>query len=128
MSEQRTKTRQRVLKAGTISFDNGTGINCVVRNISADGAALEVESQTGIPSEFNLVIGTGQLSETCRVLWRKTRRLGVVFQPRTVPPCGNDRASESALRPLADPATACIRSYDWLPEHSGPPLAPDLPS
>jgi hypothetical protein len=128
MSEQRTKTRQRVLKAGTISFDNGTGINCVVRNISADGAALEVESQTGIPSEFNLVIGTEQISQICRVLWRKTKRLGVVFQPRMGPPCGNERGSDYALRPLADPAAACIRSYDWLPEHPGPPLAPDLPT
>jgi hypothetical protein len=127
MSEQRTKPRQRVLKAGTISF-NGAGINCVVRNISAGGAALEVESQMGIPSEFNLIVGTEQSSEICTVLWRKTKRLGVVFQPRTAPPCGNDRAAQSALRPLADPAPACIRSYDWLPEHPGPPLAPDLPS
>ena len=36
MSEQRSKTRQRVLKAGTISFNNGAVISCVVRNISVD--------------------------------------------------------------------------------------------
>jgi PilZ domain len=119
MSEQRTKTRQRVLKAGTISF-NGEGINCVVRNISADGAALEVESQAGIPAEFNLVIRTEQFNQICRVLWRKTKRLGVAFQPRVAPPCANDLFS--------DPSAACIRSYDMLPEHPGPPIAPDLPS
>jgi PilZ domain len=121
MSEQRTKTRQRVLKAGTISLKNGAGINCVVRNISADGAALEVESQAGIPSEFNLVIGTEQFSEICRVLWRKTKRLGVEFQPR------RPVALDPSLGILADPSAACIRSYDMLPEHPGPPLAPDFP-
>ena len=124
MSEQRSKTRQRVLKAGTISFNNGAVISCVVRNISVDGAALEVESQAGIPPEFSLVIRTEQFSENCQVRWRKSKRLGVVFQPRQTQSCGVDHALDA----LADPSAACIRGYDMLPEHPGPPLAPELPS
>jgi hypothetical protein len=79
MSEQRNHLRQRVLKAGTIAFD-GSGIDCVVRNISATGAALEVESQLGIPPLFQLVISAERFSQRCRVLWRKEKRIGVVFE------------------------------------------------
>jgi PilZ domain len=51
--ERRAKLRQRVLRAGTIEFD-GNSIDCVVRNISATGAALDVSSRLGIPHEVTL--------------------------------------------------------------------------
>jgi hypothetical protein len=79
MNEQRDSRRQRVLKPGTIAF-NGSGIDCVVRNISVTGAALEVESHSGIPPTFDLIM-PGKFSERCRVLWRKDKRIGVVFEP-----------------------------------------------
>jgi PilZ domain len=80
MIEHRECRRQRVLKAGTITF-NGSGINCLVRNISITGAALEVENQSGIPESFNLVIAPGNFIERCHVLWRRNKRIGVVFVP-----------------------------------------------
>lgn len=80
MNEQRDSRRQRVLKSGTIAF-NGSGIDCVVRNISVTGAALEVESHSGIPPTFDLIIAPEKFSERCRVLWRKDRRIGVIFEP-----------------------------------------------
>lgn len=43
MDNKRTAPRHRVLKAGTIEFGGG-GISCTVRNLSASGAALDVES------------------------------------------------------------------------------------
>ena len=79
LSEKRAQHRNRVLKAGTIVF-KGSSIDCVVRNISAAGAALEVESQIGIPPSFYLVILADQVKKRCRVLWRKERRLGVAFE------------------------------------------------
>ena len=55
MDDNRSTQRQNVIKAGTISFD-GSGIDCLVRNMSVGGANLEVESQIGIPNSFDLVI------------------------------------------------------------------------
>src|SRR5439155_9293723 len=55
LDEKRGTQRQPILKAGTISFD-GSGIDCLVRNMSDEGANLEVESQIGIPNSFDLVI------------------------------------------------------------------------
>ena len=41
MLEKRTTNRNRVFKAGTIEFGGG-GIDCTIRNVSNDGAALDV--------------------------------------------------------------------------------------
>jgi hypothetical protein len=53
MDENRGTQRQKVIKAGTISFD-GSGIDCLVRNMSVGGANLEVESQIGFLVHLNL--------------------------------------------------------------------------
>ena len=77
--EKRTTPRSRILKSGTISFDLAAGIDCVVRNISDEGACLEVTSPLGIPDEFTLVIKSDNLLRTCQIVWRSARRIGVRF-------------------------------------------------
>jgi hypothetical protein len=78
MGESRRAPRHRVLKAGTIGFGGG-GIDCLVRNISTTGAALEVSNQIGIPQRFVLVVPGDGLTLPCHVVWRKERRIGVTF-------------------------------------------------
>ena len=78
MGDKRVSQRQHVLKAGTILFD-GSGTDCLVRKISLGGANLEVESQTGIPDSFDLVIDVERSNQRCHVVWRKARRIGIVF-------------------------------------------------
>lgn len=79
MEEKRVSQRKRMLKAGTIEFHGG-GIDCVIRNLSDNGAALEVESVVGIPPEFTLVVRAENFSRKCRVVRREQKRLGVKFQ------------------------------------------------
>jgi hypothetical protein len=78
LENNRAAPRQRVLKAGVIEFSGGT-IDCVVRNLSETGAALEVASPVGIPSEFNLLISGDRAHQRCQVVWRKEKRIGVRF-------------------------------------------------
>jgi hypothetical protein len=78
MDDNRVTQRHNVIKAGTISFD-GSGIDCLVRNMSVGGANLEVESQIGIPNSFDLVIAVEHSNQPCHVVWRKARRIGVAF-------------------------------------------------
>ena len=78
MSENRTSQRHRVLKAGTIEFGGG-GIDCMVRNISDAGAALDVSSPVGIPEHFTLIVTVDGLQKPCHVVWRKQKRIGVAF-------------------------------------------------
>lgn len=78
MDDNRVTERQKFIRAGTISFD-GSGIDCLVRNMSVGGANLEVESQVGIPTSFDLVISVEHGNHHCQVVWRKGRRIGVAF-------------------------------------------------
>ena len=75
---KRATQGQQILKTGTISFD-GSGIDCLVRKMSGEGANLEVESQIGIPDSFDLIIDTEHSSHHCHVVWRKARRIGIAF-------------------------------------------------
>jgi PilZ domain len=76
MDEHRITGRHRVLKSGKIEFGGGA-IDCTVRNISDIGAALDVTSPVGIPSQSMLVTNGNELP--CRVIWRKEKRIGVAF-------------------------------------------------
>jgi hypothetical protein len=79
MEERRTVQRHRTLKAGSIALNRTSRIDCRIRNLSAIGACLEVESQIGVPDEFTLVVESDRLSEPCHVIWRVRSRLGVRF-------------------------------------------------
>jgi hypothetical protein len=78
LQSKRAAARHRVLKSGTIEF-NGGAIDCVVRNSSDTGAALEVASPLGIPPTFNLLIPGESIPYQCVVRWRKENRIGVAF-------------------------------------------------
>jgi hypothetical protein len=78
MSERRATPRQRVFKSGTIEFD-GAAVDCTIRNVSLVGAALEVVSPVGIPTEVTLNFVARQERQSCHIVWRKEKRIGVAF-------------------------------------------------
>jgi PilZ domain-containing protein len=80
VDEHRIALRRRLLKAGKISFGGGAAFDCTVRNLSESGAALEVISPVGIPEHFTLVVAADHRHFSCRVVWRKERRIGVRFE------------------------------------------------
>jgi PilZ domain len=79
MNDHRIAPRHRTLKAGTIEF-SGTKIDCLIRNISATGAALEIRSPLWFPDVFRLVTTSDGNDRLSRVVWRNDRRIGVVFE------------------------------------------------
>jgi hypothetical protein len=79
MIERRATPRHRVLKRGTIAF-GGAGIDCMVRNLSPDGARIEVTSPFGLPENFTLVIETDQLLRRCHQVWSAERKIGLAFE------------------------------------------------
>jgi hypothetical protein len=78
MDHHRIAPRRRVLRASSIEF-GGDPIDCIVRNISETGAALEALSPLYIPDRFTLFVQADQLKRRCRVVWRKEKRIGVSF-------------------------------------------------
>jgi hypothetical protein len=79
-TDHRVAARRKVLKGAKISFHQlGTSTACTVRNISETGACLVVESQLGIPNDFDLVLESDRAIKHCHVEWRAGNRLGVSF-------------------------------------------------
>ena len=78
MDEHRIAPRRLILKAGTIEFGGG-GIDCIVRNLSETGAALEVVTPLFIPDRFTLSIPSNQFKRPCHIVWRKETRIGIAF-------------------------------------------------
>jgi hypothetical protein len=76
--ERRTIPRKQVLMSGAIEFAGGT-INCLIRDISISGAALDVSNPLDIPDRFNLLFKADGTQIPCHVIWRKDERIGVAF-------------------------------------------------
>ncbi len=79
LSDQRKHPRTDVDDPARLSFD-GIHVTCVIRNISAEGAAIEVENAAYLPERFKLVTLPDQAAKNCRLIWIKTDRVGVAFE------------------------------------------------
>lgn len=77
--ELRQKPRRNTMIEAVIVFDSGRRrLGCIVRNVSDGGAKLEVEKVIGVPNSFDL-FAPGLGRQSCRVVWRALRELGVQF-------------------------------------------------
>jgi hypothetical protein len=77
--EKRGATRQRVLKRGTLAFHSGGGIDCMVRNISSNGARVDIATPVGLPKSFTLVIEADKFMRRCHAVWKNEKQIGVAF-------------------------------------------------
>jgi hypothetical protein len=78
--ERRQRPRARTLKSARILFNQRHSvIDCTVRNLSAVGACLNVESAIGIPERFDVMFDADQSIRPCRMVWHKEKQLGVEF-------------------------------------------------
>ena len=105
MRDRRGSARDRVLFGGRAEVDAHSSINCVVRNLSENGACVEVERHTRLPEEINLTIARKGRSYLARVIWREANRLGLAFRTMITDPGASDldarlRASEKKKRQL----------------------------
>ena len=77
-TERRRAQRHRTLKAGKIVLSRGASvIDCTIRNLSPEGAAIAVDGAATLPAEFDLQFD-GE-TRHCTVAWRRFDRLGVKF-------------------------------------------------
>ena len=76
--ERRAIPRKPVLMSGAIQFA-GSAINCLIRDMTISGAALDVADPRDIPERFNLVFKADETHIPCHVVWRQDERIGVAF-------------------------------------------------
>ena len=55
-------------------------LHCVVRNISLEGAAIDVENAAFVPQRFRLVMANdSSIVHDCQIAWIQKNRIGVTF-------------------------------------------------
>ena len=78
-TDHRKAQRRHTLKGGRIVFNNGRStFDCIVRNLSRQGAKLQVGSSVGVPETFELVLPNTH-KQPCKVIWRKAKEIGIEF-------------------------------------------------
>ena len=78
LDDARKTKRQTVLDTALIRSGD-VSVCCAVRNLSTAGATLDVGPQTDIPDQFTLIVIPTKKIHSCTLVWRKGRRIGVVF-------------------------------------------------
>jgi hypothetical protein len=90
MEEKRKYPRTEVDEPAYVS-SGGSVMRCVVRNISPEGAAIDVENPAFVPPHFRLVMARdSSIVHECRVAWILKNRIGLTFV---------DAPAESGSRP-----------------------------
>ena len=79
LAEARQASRRRVMDLALIRFGE-MSVGCVIRNLTDEGAALDVGPQNDVPDQFTLVVMTKKKIYSCNVVWRKNHRIGVSFR------------------------------------------------
>src|ERR1700726_3050005 len=78
MDEKRKHPRTEIDELAYVS-SGGSVMRCVVRNISVEGAAIDVENPAFVPQRFRLVMADGSSVRECRIAWIQQNRIGVTF-------------------------------------------------
>jgi PilZ domain len=79
--EQRKHQRRNVRHPAIILKNDGSLFRqCLVKDVSAAGAMLEMQTPDKAPDEFILRLSRyGSVHRKCKVLWRSANALGVQF-------------------------------------------------
>jgi hypothetical protein len=99
MDERRLGIRRSTALVGRIMADKRrTSIDCTVRDLSDDGARIEVREEVLLPYEFELEVPDMNLTVRTRVAWANGKGYGLMFigEPRMIQDRGSaDELSES---------------------------------
>ena len=96
MLDRRRSARDKVIYGGVAGIgDNGATRDCVVRNISENGAGLEFDNAVRLPREqMSLTIARKGRSFLARIIWWRDNFVGVAFS--------SEPASELPVSDLAE--------------------------
>ena len=109
MEEKRKYPRTEIDEPAYVS-SGGSVMRCVVRNISLEGAAIDVENPAFVPQRFRLVMAkNSSIVHECRIAWIQKNRIGLTFmksrmRSRSRPP-SLDAEPDYSIRSFASRTT-----------------------
>lgn len=84
MQDRRQSARDKVLYGALADLDQrGASASCVVRNISAHGACVEVDPTARLPEQLHLTVARKGRSYLARMIWRHANKVGLAFRIMT---------------------------------------------
>ena len=81
--DRRGTLQLQTCKAARIIFSGGSSVlDCVIRDLSAGGAHLQLPGLAIVPTEFVLEVPLegAMRALPCRIAWRRKKDLGVTFK------------------------------------------------
>jgi hypothetical protein len=78
MEERRKYPRTEINQPAYVSA-GGSVMSCVVRNISPEGAAIDVDNPAFVPARFRLVMASDGHVRDCSIAWIQRNRIGLTF-------------------------------------------------
>ena len=78
MEEKRKHQRTEINEPAYVS-SAGSVMSCMIRNISPEGAAIDVENPAFVPEQFRLVMAKDSSTRECKVIWIRQKRIGLAF-------------------------------------------------
>ncbi len=114
--ERRKEHRLRSYLAGQAVFNGrASTVDCLLRNISDDGAKITFSDGVALPVEFEITIPRRGETKRSRVVWRTQKEAGLKFLP---PPSATFLSLEAArqVRKLKEDRDALSRRVAELSE------------
>ena len=78
MEEKRKYPRTEINELAYVS-SGGSVMSCVIRNISPEGAAIDIENPAFVPQRFRLVFAKDSSVRECSIAWIQKNRIGLTF-------------------------------------------------
>ena len=79
MRERRKRPRLRVIKGAKLVVEKSSVFDCVVRDLTNDGAQIEIPNAIALPEKLGVTLDGGRVSRVCRIVWRKLTGAGLEF-------------------------------------------------
>ncbi len=90
----RTELRQPVFRQGRLTVTGGVKLDCIVVDVSTNGAGVELNGAGALPDLVTLkILMTGE-SRRARVVWRRGNAAGLSFQVERQYPFGIARKAQ----------------------------------
>lgn len=79
-NEQRQNIRMKTFLRGRIIFNGGaSSMDCLIRDLSASGARLEISESSALPEVFDLYVQNRDATHRATLRWRRDGGVGVTF-------------------------------------------------
>ena len=78
-NDTRRSARRTVFKPAILAYGEGNAAQCVVNDLSAEGARIAIDRADAFPAHVTLKFGHAAPARYARIVWRKNRQYGLNF-------------------------------------------------